>query len=340
MSFGDGGERNARQPADAESSECCSSAGAGRDEPVVRVPIGSLRLAGPLRVEGEDPAHVRLLAEAVAALPPVLVHRPTMSVVDGRHRMRAAQLRGEDSVLVRFLDCDEDRAFLLSVQANIEHGLPLSLADRKAAAARIVTWHAEWSDRRVAAVVGLSPDAVAGIRRAVCAGAERVTARIGRDGRVRPIDSSQGRLRASRVLEDRPHASLREIAREAGIAVGTARDVRNRVRRGLDPVPERRRKEPEAAPQKQALQSAQSEVNDVIAALQALKKDPTLRFSESGRRLLRWLDGHAVKPEDREWAVPSVPPHCAVLIADIARHYAEMWQGFAEVLEQQERRAM
>lgn len=84
----------------------------------------------------------------------------------------------------------------------------------------------------------------------------------------------------------------------------------------------------------------QMDVDEVIAALQSLKKDPSLRFSESGRRLLRWLDGHAVRPEDQAWVVPSVPPHCAVVIADLARQYALMWHGFAEVLEQQERKAM
>lgn len=228
-------------------SEEEGSSGGETDESVVRVPISSLKMTGSLRVDGEDPTHVRLLAEVAAPLPPVLVHRPTMRVVDGKHRMRAAMLRGEQTLLVRFVDCDEDRAFLLSVEANIKHGLPLSLADRKAAAGRIVERHPAWSDRRVAAVVGLSADCVAGIRRTVRPGSDQVTTRVGRDGRVRPIDSAQGRLRAGRVLADRPDASLREIAREAGIAVGTARDVRNRVRQGLDPVPVRRRKEPDAA---------------------------------------------------------------------------------------------
>ncbi len=335
MSYKDDVDIIVPRPASARSCEGDVATDGGA---VVRVPISSLRTTGWLRVHGEDPEHVRLLAESTAPLPPVLVHRPTMCVVDGRHRMRAAVLRGELTLPVRFLDCDEDRAFLLSVRANIEHGLPLSLADRKAAAARVVERHPAWSDRRVAALVGLSADSVAVVRRTASAGSGQVTARIGRDGRVRPIDSAQGRLRAGRVLADRPDATLREIAKEAGIALGTARDVRDRVRRGLDPVPERRGRA--AAPREAEQASVAMEVEDAVAALQALKKDPSLRFTESGRRLLRWLVGHAVKPEDQAWVVPSVPPHCKVLIADVARQYALMWHGFAEVLEQQERKAI
>jgi hypothetical protein len=43
------------------------------------------------------------------------------------------------------------------------HGLPLTLADRLAAAARIVTACPYWSDRAVAAVAGLSPKTVTAV---------------------------------------------------------------------------------------------------------------------------------------------------------------------------------
>jgi hypothetical protein len=50
---------------------------------------------GPMvRVEGENHAHARLLAWTPQPLPPILVHRSTMMVIDGMHRLLAAQLRG------------------------------------------------------------------------------------------------------------------------------------------------------------------------------------------------------------------------------------------------------
>lgn len=49
---------------------------------------------------------------------------------------------------------------LVAVQANVAYGLPLTLADRTAAPARIVRAHAEWSDRMIAGFVGLAPKTV------------------------------------------------------------------------------------------------------------------------------------------------------------------------------------
>lgn len=321
----------------------------GLDEAVEWVPIDQLKLTDSPRLGGEDPTHVRLLAETSEILPPILVHRRTMRVIDGCHRLRAAILRGAKTLPVRFVECAEDQVFLLAVQVNVKHGLPLSLTDRKAAAKRIIERYVEWSDRSIAAAVGLSADSVAYLRRTVSTGAEAVTAtaRIGKDGRVRPIDPTLGRLRAGRVLADRPHASLREIAREAGIAVSTARDVRERVRQGLNPVPVRRWKgEAGDAVSKtegpEALRTSSTGVGsgEVLSALHSLRKDPSLRLSDAGRRVLRWLDGHALKPQDNDWVMSAVPPHCAVLIADVARHYAVMWHRFAETLEQGDRNAM
>lgn len=43
------------------------------------------------------------------------------------------------------------------MQHNTHHGLPLTRADRKAAAQRILDIHPHWSDRAIAKVTGLSP---------------------------------------------------------------------------------------------------------------------------------------------------------------------------------------
>src|ERR1700741_4024647 len=46
----------------------------------VMVPIETLTPADSPRLHGEDPDHIRLLAEATSPLPPILVRRSTMRV--------------------------------------------------------------------------------------------------------------------------------------------------------------------------------------------------------------------------------------------------------------------
>ena len=65
-----------------------------REEPVV-VPVELLRHADSPRLDGESPDHIRTLAESGSDLPPILVHRETMRVIDGMHRLRAAILNGQ-----------------------------------------------------------------------------------------------------------------------------------------------------------------------------------------------------------------------------------------------------
>jgi ParB-like chromosome segregation protein Spo0J len=262
-----------------------------------------------------------------------------MRVIDGMHRVRAAILRGDETVEVEFFDGDDNSAFVLAVEANVTHGLPLSLADREAAAARIVEAYPDWSDRSIAKSAGLSADTVGVIRRRATVDLRQLhtATRIGRDGRKRPVDIAAGRQRASEYIAGKPDASLREIARAAGIAVGTARDVRIRVQRGEDPVPKGRRgavstlrrsaTEIPAAPS----QADQATGRDLGFVLHQLKQDPALRFTDSGRTLLRWLDVMYIASIDEpRRMLDAVPPHCAEMIAELARGFADTLQQVAQ----------
>jgi hypothetical protein len=80
------------------------------------------------------------------------------------HRLLAARRRGQETIAARYVDGDEASAFVLAVSANVAHGLPLPLRDRKVAAARILGSHAHWSNRRIALAAGLSDKTVAAIR--------------------------------------------------------------------------------------------------------------------------------------------------------------------------------
>ncbi len=130
----------------------------------VTVPILSLRPGESPRLEGEDKAHIARLAETETPLPPILVDRRSMRVIDGMHRLMAASLNGREAINIEFFDGSAADAFLRGVEANVTNGLPLSRADRRAAAARITTSHPHMSDRAIAVSAGLSAKTVASIR--------------------------------------------------------------------------------------------------------------------------------------------------------------------------------
>lgn len=305
----------------------------GRDKSDAhRLPVDSLLGGNSPRLDGEDAHHIQVLSQADTPLPPILVHRGTMRVVDGMHRLAAAKLRGCRDIDVIFFDGTEDEAFVLAVKANTEHGLPLSLADREAATARLIQLHPQRSDRWIADVTGLAAVTVGIIRRRL--GDAWVETRVGRDGRVRPVDSANGRRTASEAIAAHPHASLREIARMAGISPGTARDVRNRLRRGDDPVPSRKsRQDNKVSPTRPEGDGTSVPGRDRKTLLRNLQNDPSLRFTESGRKLLSCIGSLATEPGEIEDLVATVPGHCAYAIASLARRYAEEWRTVASNLE-------
>lgn len=309
---------------------------------VVEVAVSALSVADSPRVAGEDPEHIQALVVAQAELPPILVHHSTMRVIDGVHRLRVAKLRGDEYIAARFFSGDERDAFVLAVKSNIAHGLPLSLADRKAAAARIIGSHPQWSDRMIASVVGLAARTVGEIRRQDTRGAVQLQSRIGQDGRVRPINGAGGRILASQLIADNPGLSLREVARAAGISPETVRDVRNRLGRGEDPVPGRRaarKPEPTEKPGSRRVEPAPAPVPARLSpesravVIERLKADPALRFTETGRALLRLLHLHMMKAEEWENIGENIPPHCGGIIASLARECAQMWKEFADRVE-------
>jgi hypothetical protein len=294
--------------------------------PVIRIALDQLAGSDSPRADGTDPDHIQILAECGAELPPIVVHRPTMRVIDGLHRCRAAALRGESTIAARLFDGTCDDAFLIAVSANLSHGLPLALSDRRTAAVRIMRNHPTWSDRTIASLSGLSAKSVAGLRR--CAGNEAQGAvREGQDGRVRPVNAAEGRRRATEFFFRRPGASLREIARAAGISVATARDVRLRIRAQQNPVP------PQARRAEEVPHSADDHPDSWVATVAQLTRDPSLRFSASGRRMLRLLDAHAIMAKEWSHIVEDVPPHCGTAVAYAAEHVAQLWSEAAQKLE-------
>ncbi|MDN3028492.1 ParB/RepB/Spo0J family partition protein [Streptomyces sp. S.PB5] len=304
------------------------------------VPVDALLDSDSPRIDGENAERVQTLARIDSPLPPILVHRDTMRVVDGMHRLKAARLRGDTTIDVEFFEGGEVEAFARAVWLNITHGLPLSQADRTAAAERILAARPYWSDRRIAVGVGLAAGTVAAIRRRSTGQNGQLNTRVGRDGRVRPLQATEGRLRASQVIAANPGASLREIAEQAGIATATAKDVRDRIRQGQDPLPSKSRPQQEGPAPAEALPQlaggrrvTRTPAAEIGLQLPSLCKDPSLR-TEAGRMLLQLLGAHSLGDEAK-WLrlARSVPAHRADLLAQAARRCADHWLRLANELE-------
>jgi ParB-like chromosome segregation protein Spo0J len=306
-----------------------------RDAPVA-VPISALRASDSPRVDGESPDHVTALAESESPLPPIIVHRATMRVIDGMHRVRAAALRGSDTIEALFFDGDSEDAFVLAVKVNTTHGLPLTMAERRLAAVRIMRSYPQLSDRAIASATGLSHKTVAGVRRRTSGDMPQLDSRIGRDGRTRPLRIAAGRERASQLMSDNPGASLREIARAAGISPSTVRDVRHRMQQteAVTPLPcDEEQQAP--APARATTPSVQTPDEDLWVIVQTLRKDPSLRFTEAGRLLLRLMNmnTHVMMTQEFGDLVEKVPEHCTGAVSALAREYSQAWQEFAQKLD-------
>ncbi|KNB50302.1 hypothetical protein AC230_23735 [Streptomyces caatingaensis] len=307
----------------------------------VAVRISALDLSGSPRLTGCDADHVRALAEAdPAGLPPIVVHRATMKVLDGVHRVQAAVLRGESEIRAELLCGPEKESFVHAVRANTAHGLPLSLEDRKAAALRILREYPHCSDRSLGDVAGLSARTIARLRRSTANGPRSNDGRLGRDGRVRPASTAEGRLRAGHLLREHPGASLRDVAHRAGISLGTAQDVSRRLRSGLDPLPDRLRADAAAVrgrPEAHA-RAAAPEAPRPPEGLAFLRQDPALRSSDAGRALIRLLSAHeaVLATGAGPASAAAVPPHCVPAAAEAARACARAWARFADELARRE----
>jgi ParB-like chromosome segregation protein Spo0J len=302
---------------------------------VVRLPISAIREADSPRSTGVDPAHAHALAQTEADLPPIMVHRATMRVIDGMHRLAAARLRGEPEIAAILFDGDDDEAFLLAVRSNVSHGLPLTLTDRRAAAVRIIRARPDLSDRTIAVTAGLAAKTVGSLRNEI--GVPPVQARIGQDGRVRPIDASAGRQAAAELIASHPEATLRRIAQDAGISVETARSVRARIRAGEDPVLDRRTRPERAdreANREMTVRLPEDDPSDELRSLlEVIQRDPSLRYTESGRVLLRFLGSRVLLPDEIPLSLGRIPPHSRLNLGSLARSCAAAWIQLAMGLE-------
>jgi ParB-like chromosome segregation protein Spo0J len=315
--------------------------------PEINVPVESLVPGFHLRTSGTDAAHVRLLADAAGSvqLPPILVQKSGMRIIDGMHRVAVAKLRGERAIRARIVDCSDEKALVLAVKSNTLHGLPLTKADRISSAKRILGAHPDWSDRKVAGIAGLSGKSIASLRNSTAGGAQFDGKRLGCDGKRRPVVAAEGRLRAAEYVRAHPEASVRQIASETEVSLGTAHDVRQKIRSGVDvPMAESNPRDEQAAP---AAPPAPPSVTSIrvraaagtvrrptwSAVVGKLAVDPTLKYTDGGRAFLRWMTQHAMHPDEWREFADAVPERWLDEVRQVATAMSEEWGKFASELD-------
>lgn len=289
------------------------------DGEVVLVALTALSSGDSPRSRLIDPDHVALLVEVVPDVPPILVDRGTMVVIDGHHRVAAATQLGLETIAVQFFDGDAVEALICAIRRNTTHGKPLTVSERKRGGERLLRESPALSDRAVAEICGLSTPTVAGLRSSGSTG--HLPSRVGRDGKARPVDPVPGRERAAEILRMAPATPLRVVAERARTSVGTARDVKRRLLAGDSIVPKRYRPRDAEFDPPPARQPEES-----LAQWSAPEE-----LAGSDQQLRDWLGSHWIS--DTEWdrlvlrASSEGRQHHLV---EYARGIADMWSRFVE----------
>lgn len=281
---------------------------------VEQVPIDRLRFGLSPRRELCDAHHVAALTEVLDQVPPILVHARTMRVIDGVHRVHAARAKGRSTIRAVLFEGDDTDAHIEAVRSNVAHGKPLSLAEREEAAGHILQLVPAWADRRIAVVTGLSPKTVSRLRARATVDNAQSRARLGRDGRLRPVDPSDLRRRIAEVVRSEPDASTRSIAARTGASQATVRDVRQRLSRGVSELAAtagRRRKRKQA---------------DGQVTLQSAPTD-----------FATWFEQRRIEDADWQPFVADLPISRVYEVADACRRFSASWRAFAIALEDRAR---
>ena len=267
-----------------------------------------------------------------ASWQPIVVSRATHTVVDGHRRVRAARSMGIAELNIRWFDGDETDAVVEFVRLNVKDDAGLDRSERREAARRIVCLHPEWSDRRIGELCRIPPKKVAEVRAILREAlgdsqALHAEARVGRDGRVRPLDPRSQRARIAAAIKDSPRASLRAIAGPIGVSPETVRRVRAAmIEEGSLPG------------------EAFAPIYVVRAGLIGRPErtwHPGSAFTSHGEaaefaEFLERTDTSAVDPEEQSRAVPLSRIY---EVADEARRRAAFWLRLAESVENRSRKA-
>jgi hypothetical protein len=130
------------------------------------------------------------------------------------------------------------------------------------------------------------------------------------------------------MLERNPDAPLRLVASTVGISPATARDVRDRIQSEVEGEQDGPASGPATRPSWSRGRTADVDSTQLV---RNLSLDPSLRYTDTGRTLLRHLHHQQQLEQDDRW-LEAVPAHCLGLLAQLCRAYAMRWERRAERL--------
>jgi ParB-like chromosome segregation protein Spo0J len=297
---------------------------------VTSVPVCQIRLGRSPR-HGNSFKQIAALAELAGEWEPIVVHRSSMMVVDGHHRLAAARRLGHEEIRVIFFEGTDAEARVEAVRLNVRHGVPLSLAERLAAARQLLGLFPTWSDRQLGEVCALSPRTVSRIRTDLVTpmnevaerGIVRVEKRLGKDGRQYPRAAAALRTEIKRVLQEDEGASLRSVAARTGASPETVRAVRRSLAAAAEETEER----PLPAP--------------VMVSTPPTREGHCARWLEDsacsstpeGRTFAQWFEDHRVDDESLYAMADAVPLSRIYEIIDDAQRRVTFWSSFADALQ-------
>ena len=233
------------------------------------------------------------------------------------------------TIPVRYFTGTHEEAFVEAVKANVSHGKPLTLAEREAAAKKVLEMHGDWSNRLVAHVCGLSDKTVDRLRKTT-AEIPQSTTRIGRDGRHRPTDTRLLRKEIATALRTKPEARPSEVARSLSTSPSTVRDVRKRMERGDDPVrPQRTVRATRPVAYREFEERRTNRTTPVDWT-----NDRAILSLPGGGGFAEWLAQTKIEAKHWEAHLSEIPlGRIPQLIADAKSRAAE-WTNFADSLEE------
>jgi hypothetical protein len=151
----------------------------------------------------------------------------------------------------------------------------------------------------------------------------------------------------------RPDAPLRQVAREVDVSLGTVQDVRTRMRRGMDPTAVGRQR---SAPQPVTSPPAEDEPSFGNAThsrgirhnsrnpnwteiSSKLMSDPSLRYTEGGRKFFRWMAMYAMHAGEWKEFMDAIPAHWVKDVGVVVNDVRDELLHFADQLRRRQNRA-
>lgn len=309
---------------------------------MVSVALARLVVKRSIREAGLNQEHVHRLMRLGGRWPPILVHETTGVVIDGLHRVAAARMLGLLRIDASLFSGGPNAALIEFVRRNVQHGLPLTLRERKWAAGRVLSVHPDWSDRRIAGICALSPKTVGRLR--VVSGAcdsgdvtpLGVAVRVGRDNRLRPVDSGLARERVAKALKEHPRASLRSVAALVGVSPETVRSVRLGLASACDAARavcgESLAVTGADGPVLGAVADDRPSSNMAIRAEAPTRLSPVPHNASALGEFVSWFDRTGVDADEcSHWATRVPPGYCREVAAE-AHHRGQAWLEFATAL--------